>query len=264
MTTSSREAMILGYRDEKYRLPTVREAACMMSFPLDFWFYGGSKGIKHTLVGNAVPPKLSYAIAKAIAEKENEPLPKQYPRIEHDKNIEFINLNGVAFEIKKETPRRAVAKFKYHIPYLIIDAYRVELTNYHSDFENKIFKWNAEIHYSQGKGNAKVYIPILKLFDLPKPYQLEITKFINKIQKKIPNMDTFQQVYCMTSEERKKQPWIGPYELLNLIKMFIDNIIMDDQKKSIYIKEKPERLPLKIAVGYYVLSNLTNHMGGLQ
>ena len=265
MTASSREAMILGYRDEKYRLPTVREAACMMSFPLDFWFYGGSKGIKHTLVGNAVPPKLSYAIAKAIAEKEHEPLPRQYPRIEHDNSIEFINLNGVEFEIKKETPRRAGAKFKYHIPYLIIDAYRVELTNYHSDFENKMFKWDAEIHYSQGKEKAKVYIPILKLCDLPKPYHLKITKFITRIQIKIPNMNTFQRVYCMTSEERKKQPWIGPYELLNLIKEFIDNlIIVDDQKKPIYVKEKPERLPLEIAIGYYILSNLIDHMGGLQ
>ena len=47
------------------------------------------KGV-HTLVGNAVPPKLSYAIAKAIAEEEHEPMPKQYPRIEHDNNIEFV------------------------------------------------------------------------------------------------------------------------------------------------------------------------------
>ena len=50
----------------------------MMSFPLDYWFYGDSKGVKHTLVGNAVPPKLSYAVAVAIAKKENQPLPEGY------------------------------------------------------------------------------------------------------------------------------------------------------------------------------------------
>lgn len=33
MTASAREAMILGYGEGRYRLPTVREAACMMSFP---------------------------------------------------------------------------------------------------------------------------------------------------------------------------------------------------------------------------------------
>ena len=265
MSASSREAMILGYKDGRYRLPTVREAACMMSFPIDFWFYGESKGTKHTLVGNAVPPKMSYAIAKAIAEAEHEPLPNRYPRIEHDGNVDFINLNGVKFEIKKETPRREVAKFKYHIPYLIIDAYRVELTNYHSDFENKIFKWDAEIHYSQGKNKAKVYLPTLELCNLPKTYHSKITKFIDKVCKKIPEMNTFQRVYCMTSEERKKLPWVGPYELLDLIKEFIDDfIINDDQKKLIPVNEEPESLPLATATGYYILSNLIDHMGGLR
>ena len=265
MSASSREAMILGYKDEKYRLPTVREAACMMSFPIDFWFYGDSKGTKHTLVGNAVPPKMSYAIAKAIAEVEHEPLPNQYPRIIHDPNVEFVNLNWAKFEIKKETPRREDAKFKYHIPYLIIDAYRVELTNYHSDFANKIFNWNVEIHYSQGKDKAKVFLPTLELCNLPKTYHVRITKFIDRICKKIPNMNTFQKVYCMTSGERKKRPWVGPYELLDLIKEFIDNIIpTDDQKKLITINEKPESLPLATAVGYYILSKLVDHMGGLR
>ena len=265
MSSSSREAMILGYRDGKYRLPTVREAACMMSFPIDFWFYGDSKGIKHTLVGNAVPPKLSYAIAKAIAEAEHEPLPSQYPRIVHDSNVEFVNLNWIKFEMKMEPHRREVAKFKYHIPYLIIDAYRVELTNYHSNFENKVFKWDTEIHYSQGKNKAKVYLPTLELYNLPKTYHIKITKFIDRVRKKIPNMNTFQQAYCMTSKEREKTPWVGPYELLDLIKVFIDDIITNDnQKKLIFINEEPENLPLAIAVGYYILSKFIEHMGGLQ
>ena len=117
MSTSSREAMILKYGENMYRLPTVREAACMMSFPIDYWFYGSTKATKHTLVGNAVPPKMSYAIAKAIAATENEPIPEHYPIIVHRSAIDFVNLNGTTFEIKQERRRRDVAKFKYHIPY---------------------------------------------------------------------------------------------------------------------------------------------------
>ena len=60
----------------KYRLPTVREAASMMSFPIDYWFYGKTKSIKHTLVGNAVPPLMAQAIANRVRamleEVENE------------------------------------------------------------------------------------------------------------------------------------------------------------------------------------------------
>ena len=224
MSSSSREAMILGYQKDRYRLPTVREAASMMSFPIDYWFYGDSKATKHTLVGNAVPPKMSYAIAKAIAKIEHEPLPTQYPKIHHDEKIGFLNLNGTKFEIKKEKPRRDVAKFKYHIPYLIINAYRVELTNYHSNFNKKEFQWDTEIHYSQGKDKAKVYTPSIKISDIPENYHAEIDMFLSALYEKIPNYNVFQNVYCLTSEERKKQSYIGPYELLDSVKDLLMNI----------------------------------------
>lgn len=257
MSTCSREAMILAYADNKYRLPTVREAATMMSFPIDYWFYGDSKATKHTLVGNAVPPKMSYAIAKAIAETEQVPLPTTYSTIVHDKEVHFINLNGMTFEIKKEKPRRDVAKFKYHIPYLIINTYRVELTNYHSDFSVKAFRWNAEIHRSQGKDKAKIYRPKIGLHDLPQKYHSAINAFIAKTCTTIPDGNAFQCVYCMTTEDRNKTPWAGPYELLDTVKAFIDSLMTaDNQKELISIKEEPDNLPLAIAVGYYVLSNL--------
>ena len=78
MSASSRESMILDDGEGGFRLPTVREAASMMSFPIDYRFYGSTASIKHTLVGNAVPPKLSYAIAKAIIEAESQNVPKHY------------------------------------------------------------------------------------------------------------------------------------------------------------------------------------------
>lgn len=265
MSASSREAMILGYGENRYRLPTVREAACMMSFPIDYWFYGESKATKHTLVGNAVPPKMAYAIAKAIAEAENEPIPEHYSRIVHDETINFVNLNGMVFEIRQERRRRNVAKFKYHIPYLIIDAYRVELTNYHSDFENKEFKWNAEIHYSQGKDKAKVYTPKIKKDYIPQQYQRAIAVFLNKTRNRVPGMNRFQTVYCMTSQEREELQLVGPYELLDEVRALIDTLLPpEEQGQYIPITGEPKRLPVATVVGYYILSNLINHMGGIQ
>ena len=265
MSTSSREAMILKYGENTYRLPTVREVACMMSFPIDYWFYGKTKATKHTLVGNAVPPKMSYAIAKAIAFAENEPIPEHYPIIVHDRTIDFVNLNGTQFEIKQERQRRDVAKFKYHIPYLIIDAYRVELTNYHSDFKNKIFKWNVEVHYSQGKNKAKVYVPKIEMRHIPPEYRQAIEEFLSVTQNRMPSMHEFQGIYCMTSQEQKRQQCIGPYELLDDVRNLIDILFMSEkQKKYISITGEPKRLPIAIAVGYYVLSRLINFMGGLQ
>jgi DNA (cytosine-5)-methyltransferase 1 len=206
---------------------------------------------------------MSYAIAKAIAEAESKPLPESYLPIKHDETISFVNLNGAIFDIKKEKPRRPVAKFKYHIPYLIINAYRVELTNYNSDFEKKKFRWDAEIHYSQGKDRARIYSPLLKIHDLPKAYHADIEEFLSNIYKKISDMDSFQKIYCMVSAERKKLSWVGPYELLFLIRDFIDKIFTPDKQRNvIYIEDEPYQLPLAIATSYYVLLNIVNHMGG--
>lgn len=257
MSASSREAMILGYKKGRYRLPTVREVASMMSFPIDYWFYGDSKATKHTLVGNAVPPKMSYAIAKAIVKENHGILPATYPRIKHSEEIKFVNLNGTHFPIKEEKPRRATAKFKYHIPYMIINAYRVELTNYHSDFDNQRFKWDVEIHFSQGKEKARVYCPTLTISCIPEQYRSNMQRFLEEKRNIIPDADTFQAVYCMTTKDRNRTPWIGPYELLESTKAFIEKILPEDsQREMVTINQEPYSLPLAIVIGYYLLSNL--------
>lgn len=263
MTASARESMILGYQDDRFRLPTVREVACMMSFPIDYWFYGQSKGIKHTLVGNAVPPKMSYAIAVAIAHAERIELPDEYIPIQHNDNLSFFNLNGSKFEIKKEKPKRETAKFKYHIPYLIIDAYRVELTNYHSDFENRRYRWGAEIHYSQGKDKAKVLTPNITIRAIPPQYRDHVNEFIINIKTVLPRANTFQKVFCMTTENRKRQKYLGPYELLDETKRFIENTLSpSEQKQYVSSNGKKSNVPLAIAIGYLILRRITTYMGG--
>ncbi len=264
MTCSSREAMVFQYKSGRYRLPTVREAASLMSFPLDYWFYGKTKGIKHTLVGNAVPPKLSYAIAKAIANDNNKSIPSMYIPIEHDESISFVNLNGSKVQINQEKPRRDVAKFKYHIPYMIIDAFRVELTNYHSDFKNKRFRWDAEIRFSQGKKAAKVYTP-----------ELDDTWFsaneLHKIKTKVDygrkkyNISEygFQEIYCMPKDARKEKNLYGPFELLDSIKRGISNMEINDEMIKTYVSyDSYIDIPKKILCGYYYLIKVIENMRG--
>lgn len=259
MSARSREAMILEYGPGRYRLPTVREAASMMSFPIDYRFYGASCGIKHTLVGNAVPPKMSYAIAKAMAQAENVPVPDHYIPIHYDEDIPFLNLNGMEYTINSERPRREAAKFKYHIPYLIINSYRVELTNYHSDFKGKSFRWTVEIHYSQGKKKANVFTPEVTRKAINEHYLAAINEYL--AQQPIVTFNDFQRAFCMTESDRKGNNLLGPYEMLERVRGFID-AHMDEHEKNVQVQisDSPYKLPQAILIGYYVLRQIIHRM----
>lgn len=264
MTASAREAMILGYGENRYRLPTVREAASMMSFPIDYKFYGKSKATKHTLVGNAVPPKLSYAVAKAILLDAGEKIPEKYIPIRHDPDINFFNLNGVKFSLKEEQPRKDNAKFKYHIPYLIFSTYRVELTNYHSDFEKHMIRWDAEIHHRQGKDKAKIFIPDISESIISPLYIERVKQYIANKCAEVTSFQRFQQLFCMTTSQRTTENQHGPYEMLADIRQFIDTLLADDEMALlINTNTEPQQLPQAIAVGYFILKSIVTKMGGL-
>lgn len=70
-TISTNFSMISGCRNvhpTSTRSLTIREAARAQSFPDEFVFFGKWGDVRKT-IGNAVPPLLSYAIAKAIYEQ---------------------------------------------------------------------------------------------------------------------------------------------------------------------------------------------------
>lgn len=79
---ASRETMVIEIKEgkfrSKFRKPTIRECACLQAFPITYLFNGSSNPTtKYKLVGNAVPVKLSSAIAKAILEEVGIPAPKK-------------------------------------------------------------------------------------------------------------------------------------------------------------------------------------------
>jgi DNA (cytosine-5)-methyltransferase 1 len=67
-TRVSRESVVID--DERrvgaYRRLSVRERASLQTFPIDFQFFGFSHSQKIKLVGNAVPPLMSFYIAQAL------------------------------------------------------------------------------------------------------------------------------------------------------------------------------------------------------
>lgn len=252
---SARESFILSLEKNRFRAPTIREVASAMSFPIDYRFYGSSIGTKYKLVGNSVPPKMSYALAKAISKAEAIMNNDKYIPIHHGGNLDFINLNLDIFHINIEKEKKSNAKFKYHIPYFIYNAYRVELTNHFSDFINEKIKWSCEIHYSQGK-KAKIYTPELGIHTFEKKDLVKANEFLTELKTKSTSAKKFQEIFCKTSTERRDKNLLGPYELLDKIQLFLiknfdfknDNLQFKIPKKGIPELSRP------IALGYYILS----------
>lgn len=66
-TRVSRESIVI--QDEGFfRRLTVRERGCVQSFPADYQFYSNSYGGKLKMIGNAVPPLLTYYLAQSMLE----------------------------------------------------------------------------------------------------------------------------------------------------------------------------------------------------
>jgi DNA (cytosine-5)-methyltransferase 1 len=259
MSTSSRESLIYPYipEEKRYRLPTVREIACIMSYPLDYRFYGKSKGIKYKLVGNSVPPKMAFAIAKAIATHNGLNVPKKYTPISfsNETTKKFFNLNFKTFPLNKEKRKKENTKFKYHIPYLKINTFRVELSNQY--LTNSKFEWLATIHKGQG-AKAKRMMPDIDMKKIITEDQDSINEFIKALKCQLPNADEFQKYYCMTTEERKQNNIIGPYELLSKIRNFIDSKYDLNNPRTILYNT--ENYPYPIYVGYVILKKITEHI----
>ena len=152
----SRESLIYNCElkrigDGQYRLPTIREISTLMSFPITYQF-AGSENTKWCLVGNAVAPLVSGAIAKAILQVLGMSVQDQ-PLVEKKPNLDGINnLNDFEEKTFDNQPiRKKGCRFRRH-PFKMGNM-TVALSNYCLK-ENKASdgKWRTTITYGQGKG----------------------------------------------------------------------------------------------------------------
>jgi len=271
---ASREAMIFGAekgddgQHKSYRLPTIREIACFMSFPITYQFNGNTESSKRRLVGNAVACKQARALAEAILRKEGVDAPNFIapPKAKPSKDLTGF--------LRKMTPpprRRKNARFVMHIPHLKEGGFRVELTNRHSDFNTSKVVWSVELHKGIGKGSRRwecgfktarrLFIASrtdTKLELQSKPdYASRVDTFKEELKERfetrLPDAETFQQIYT----RRVKTEHIEPDEALGIIRNLIDKYFPKHIFKSSKIKNgniprlKPEEFPVRIVAGLF-------------
>jgi len=230
-----------------YRLPTIREIASFMSFPITYQFEANNESNKYRLVGNAVCPKLSAALAEAIAKNEKTNIPKDFLPL--PEKVLTVELRGRKRKIKIASPRKSNSKFAYHVPSLKIKSFRVELTNKGSDFKKNKLKWNCLLHYGSGK-NANFYeidledsSKFLNGFNQFNSFSNEIKKLFNeKISAK-----TLQEEYCKNNDS------VGPMALLDKIGCLVDKYFSEPgiEVDNTFKQIKRKTIPLKILAALY-------------
>ncbi|MGD9631042.1 MAG: DNA cytosine methyltransferase [Pyrinomonadaceae bacterium] len=70
-TRVSRESIVIEDLEShgRYRRLSVRERGCLQGFPITYQFYGDSYAEKLKMIGNAVPPLMTFYIAQAMLER---------------------------------------------------------------------------------------------------------------------------------------------------------------------------------------------------
>lgn len=267
---TSREAIIYKseYRrigDGEFRTPTVREAACIMGFPITFQFLG-SEGIKYKLVGNAVCPSVSRAFAKLALEKTGFEVPLKLNIVKQP------NLNGVENlntykekEFSKPPKRNKGSRFRRH-PFKDGNL-TVSLSNYNIGSNSKnTNRWFTSIQYGNGVGFPTnnypnyFYKSIESIIENKKDGNRFLEIFNNGFFSKIGKKRSLQEMYEL-------QKPIGnlyePTRLIDEIKNLIESFDIENEEYTQDTDNKifrnKQTVPLKQLFALYALNKISTY-----
>ena len=263
---NSRESIIFKTEiprkgDGEYRMPTVREAAIIMGFPITYQFIG-SENNKWRLVGNAVCPSVSRALAKEVIKSLFGNI-KTPIKINKNQNLEgVVNLNTFKLKTFDNPPTKKInSRFRRH-PFKSGNM-TVALSNFDIIKNNKnITNWYVTAFYGTGEGfestkykeeyYKKIEPIILQNF-------IDGKKFVNKINngfsKKIGSAIELQEMYeSQKSYKGLLEPTQLVDEIAKIINEFDNSNEMYKQVETIIFKK--QTVPKKQLYALYALNKI--------
>jgi DNA (cytosine-5)-methyltransferase 1 len=268
---NSRESII--YKSEvkrkgngEYRTPTVREVACLMGFPISYQFLG-SEHTKWRLVGNAVCPSVSRALAIVVREQLNHPFLDNV--IGQNFNIEDVtNLNKFNFKEFNNPPKKNKgARFRRH-PFKT-DNITVALSNYDVKINEKVIgNWRSTVFYGTGDGFGIDEFPdgfFKKLEPVIINEFLDGKRFIklinNGFSSKVASKDILQDMY---EKQASVDGYYNPIKLIEELKSIIDEFDPNDEmfivaSSKVFKKEKVSKKQLYALYAINKIVSITNN-----
>ena len=249
--------------DGEYRLPTVREAAIIMGFPITYQFIGAENN-KWRLVGNAVCCSVSRAFAKVVLDEHRFSITSSLILNNKPKIDGIVNLNTYKIKSLNKPPiKNQGSRFRRHA---IKDGnLTVTLSNY--DIENNPKsaegKWFTSIQYGTGKGfpiqkiNDKYYKNLEEIINDYKGGK-EFLKYINNgFSEKIGTANELQKLYELQISSTKHTE---PTELVDLVQEIIDELKIENvevEQKNLIVFEFKEKVPVKQFFALYAINKIS-------
>ncbi|MGB8647651.1 MAG: DNA (cytosine-5-)-methyltransferase [Anaerolineae bacterium] len=233
---NSREALIFPSEfgrigNGEYRTPTIREAAILMGFPITFQFLG-SEGIKWKLVGNAVCPPVSRALAKAVrVEFGCEEIIEPQVITNVGPLAEVPNLNTFKSKSFDKPPvKKKGSRFRRH-PFKLGNL-TVTLSNYDIEKTSKSRrKWKTSVQYGTGEGFPiqrfpdgyfKRLEPVIMKFEGGSGF---IDIINNGFSHKVAGAKLLQEMY---EAQSSKGEYLEPTELVDALCNIIEAIQIEE------------------------------------
>jgi DNA (cytosine-5)-methyltransferase 1 len=265
---TSRESIIYMSENKRtgngeFRTPTVREAACIMGFPITFQFIG-TEGLKWRLVGNAVCPSVSRALAKQVRKELNlneinEPIIQTQPIV-----VPNNDLNSFSLRIFETPPRKTTgSRFRRH-PFKDGNI-TVTLSNYDIDKIKKSRKrWKTSVQYGNGEGFPTFNLPDGFYNELEVIIKSEIKgkEFLDIVNNgfllKIAKGDRLQEMYeIQHSDKGLLEPTLLVDEVARMIEVLNIGHEKFIQNKKIIFKNK-QVIPLKQLFALYAINKISS------
>lgn len=158
-TRVSRESIVIEGTDGFRRL-TLRERACLQGFPISFQFHGKTYPSNLKMIGNAVPPLMTYYLAQAIQGRKTTSEPSA-ARVKRSSRVLCERAQEVVPQVSSRRRYSSSRQFRAAIPGLRFGSgTRVELNNNTSLGPPH---WDTAFYFGSSKDFRKVELDTVLL-----------------------------------------------------------------------------------------------------
>jgi DNA (cytosine-5)-methyltransferase 1 len=263
-TRVSRESIIVPDNLGGYRRLNVRERGVIQGFPITYQFYGKTLNAKFKMIGNAVPPVLTYYIFQSMLEVSVKEL------VLHNNSTYFHEQpEYTPYESKLGLPKRKYPqkrKFQFSVPNLRFGSgVRFELSNNPKSENNE---WSFKFFYGSSKN--------IKSVELNDEVFSSLSPILNTSRNEIftEKSKLIQSKYSEISSSKLQSLWISGdqnkkvFDFLDDVGQCVSEIIenadlsgFDNDLIEAIVTEKNNKLDKNkesVLTGFYFLSGLNN------